>query len=86
MSIQDEATKIDVVVGLQRALDNSFRRLRENARAQWEKHFAAADPSDACVTVRISTAIDTKSSATPCVGFLDSRGGSDTSEMRPRLA
>jgi hypothetical protein len=86
MSIQDEAAKIDIVVGPQRALDNTFWRLRENARAQWEKHFAAADPSDACVTVRISTAIDTKSSATPCVGFLHSRGESDTGEIRPRLA
>jgi hypothetical protein len=42
-------------VGLHRAIDNNFKRLVENARVQWERNFAGKDPSDACVTVRVTT-------------------------------
>ena len=52
----DEMLKIEIAEGFQRALDNNFQRLRENARREWESRSAGNDPSNACVTVRISTA------------------------------
>jgi len=86
MSIQDEAAEIELIAGLERALDNLFCRLRQNARAQWEQYFGGADASDGCVRVRISTAFETELSAISCVGFLNTPGGSETGKMRPRLA
>ncbi len=40
---------------LRRTLDASYERLLEAARMKWESKFAGNDPSDACVTVRITT-------------------------------
>jgi hypothetical protein len=41
------------VQGLRRALDQSYAQLRERAQAEWQRHYAGRDPSDACVRVRI---------------------------------
>ena len=67
-AIQDQMIKYELIEGLQRAIDNSYRRLRETARREWESRFAGKDPSDACV----STA-GIQSPVLPCAGFL-SRG------------
>ena len=39
-----------------RAVQKNYGRLISEARKQWERKFAGSDPSDACVTVRISGA------------------------------
>ena len=43
-------------VALMRNLDAVYERLRQRARAEWLRHHAGADPSDACVSVRIRCA------------------------------
>ena len=40
--------------GLRRALDRVYVRIRERARTEWELHHRGGEPSDACVSVRIS--------------------------------
>ena len=39
---------------LHKALDQLYHNLLEAAKSDWQQLFADADPSDACVTVRIS--------------------------------
>lgn len=43
-------------VALMRNLDAVYERLRQRARAEWLRHHAGGDPSDACVSVRIRCA------------------------------
>jgi hypothetical protein len=64
-----EVTKAEVIVGLRHALDATYRRFVDAARSDWER-LIGADPSDACVTVRVhpDTATATRGS-----GFLKSR-------------
>ena len=38
---------------LERNLDRIYNRLRRHARQEWLRGHAGADPSDACVSVRI---------------------------------
>jgi hypothetical protein len=78
-AIQDQMTKYELIEGLQRAIDNSYRRLREKARHEWESRFASNDPSDACVTVRISSA-RIQTPVLPCAGFLSN--GQRSSQKR----
>ena len=66
---QKEMIKLEVVEGLRRALDKNFRRLLDSAKKDWERLFAGKDPSDACVSVRITSG-ENKRSALPCGGFL----------------
>jgi hypothetical protein len=86
MSIQEEAARIEMLAGLERALDNNFGRLRENARAQWEKHFTGIDPSDVCVSVRIIVAADAQLPPVACAGFLPAPKQSCRGKINPRLA
>ena len=44
-----------LITGLRHALDVSYARVLENAREQWERHFEANDPANACVAVRITS-------------------------------
>jgi hypothetical protein len=37
-----------------RAVQRNYGRLIAEARKEWERRFADSDPSDACVTVRVS--------------------------------
>lgn len=37
-----------------RNLDKIYERLRERARAEWLRSYPDGDPSDACVSVRIT--------------------------------
>jgi len=65
---QDNRRLIDE---LKQALDMNYARLRATAKQQWEDHFAGKDPSDACVSVRV-TAGDPQRSV-PCAGILRRR-------------
>ncbi len=44
----------EMVAGLQDALEKNYRRVLQSASDEWENRFAGNDPSDACVTVRIT--------------------------------
>ena len=44
-----------LITGLRHALDVNYGRVLASAKAQWERNFEGKDPSDACVTVRISS-------------------------------
>lgn len=62
----------DAIDGLRHALDLGYARLREAARNEWERNFAGKDPSDACVSVRVTTG-DSKRRSLPCAGVLRRR-------------
>lgn len=40
--------------GLNKALENKYSRILRTAGTEWDRRFAGRDPSDACVSVRIS--------------------------------
>ncbi|MFL6529813.1 MAG: hypothetical protein ACJ8KX_05035 [Chthoniobacterales bacterium] len=42
------------LTGLRKALDGAYGRVVQTARREWERSFGGFDPSDACVTVRIT--------------------------------
>ena len=63
---QDNRRLIDE---LRQALDRNYARLRATARQQWEHNFAGKDPSDACVSVRVTSG-DSQRSSLPCAGIL----------------
>lgn len=44
-----------IVQTMVRAVEKKHGELISAARKEWERRFAGSDPSDACVTVRIST-------------------------------
>lgn len=44
-----------LITGLRHALDVSYTRVLEAAKERWEEHFEAGDPSNACVSVRITS-------------------------------
>jgi hypothetical protein len=67
--IKREAAKYEVIEGLERALDRTYRHLLQTAQRRWESTFAGKDPSDATVTVRIEGARPEKR-CLPGAGFL----------------
>jgi hypothetical protein len=72
IAIELAARKIELLEGFQSALDKEYRRLRESARANWERLFPCKDPSDACVSIRIRNA-DPKNRRVSSSGFLDTQ-------------
>jgi hypothetical protein len=67
-----EDTVIDsrrLIAGLRQALDLNYARVLAMAQTQWERNFAGKDPSDSCVSVRIS-------SGKPLAGILKKSSGS----------
>ena len=44
-----------LIAGLRQALGINYARILATAQTRWEQNFAGKDPSDACVTVRISS-------------------------------
>lgn len=66
---QREVEKAEVIAGLRHALDATYRRFVNAARADWER-LIGSDPSDACVTVRVSA---NQPAAIRGSGFLKSR-------------
>jgi hypothetical protein len=85
MGIQDEIVKIEMIEGLERALDNNFQRMRESALREWETRFAGNDPSDACVSVRINAMPHARLSVLPCAGFLAQAVRPQAGKLRPLL-
>lgn len=68
-----------LITGLRHALDVNYGRVLASARAQWERNFEGKDPSDACVSVRIT-------SGKPTAGILKKPAGSFLPGARPLLA
>jgi hypothetical protein len=58
-----------LISGLRHALDMNYARVLATARTQWERNFEGKDPSDACVSVRIT-------SGKPMAGILKKPAGS----------
>jgi hypothetical protein len=75
----------DAIDGLRRALDLGYGRLREAAKNEWERNFAGKDPSDACVSVRVTTD-GSKPRSLPCAGVLRRRRTLLGGGGRPLLA
>ena len=44
----------ELAAGLRKALNGNYGRILARAGRQWERSFAQRDPSNACVSVRIS--------------------------------
>jgi hypothetical protein len=44
-----------VAQAMLRTVERNYGRLIAEARKEWERRFAGRDPSDACVTVRVSS-------------------------------
>src|SRR6266567_3601687 len=84
-AIQDQMIKYELIEGLQRSIDNSYRRLRETARHEWESRFAGKDPSDACVSIRVGPS-GIQSPVLPCAGYLPKPLRPCNGQTRPRLA
>ncbi|MEP6685272.1 MAG: hypothetical protein ABJB22_00720 [Verrucomicrobiota bacterium] len=59
-----------LIDGLQQTLHANYGRLLEAAKEEWENKFAGNDPSDACVTVRITTAAPAPRQLA-CAGILE---------------
>ncbi len=58
-----------LITGLRHALDVNYARVLAAAQERWERNFASNDPSNACVSVRIS-------SGKPLAGILKKSPGS----------
>jgi hypothetical protein len=58
-----------LIRGLKHALDLNYARVLDAARREWECNYAGKDPSDACVSVCISSGNPEKS-ALACGGIL----------------
>ena len=58
-----------LITGLRHALDVSYTRVLDAAKERWERNFEGNDPSDACVSVRIT-------SGKPSAGVLKKPSGS----------
>ncbi len=52
----DRATNDQMKERLRHTLAGKYMEVFSHAQAHWERHFAGKDPSDACVSVRISPA------------------------------
>jgi hypothetical protein len=75
----------DAIDGLRQPLDLAYARLRETAKNEWERNFAGKDPSDACVSVRVSTG-NSKRHSLPSAGVLRRRRSLLGAGGRPLLA
>jgi hypothetical protein len=67
-----------LITGLRHALDVNYARVLAAAQERWERNFANNDPSNACVSVRIS-------SGKPLAGILKKSAGSLLHPTAPRL-
>jgi hypothetical protein len=68
-----------LVTGLRHALDVNYARVLDAARTQWERCFEGNDPSNACVSVRIT-------SGKPSAGVIKKPAGSLLYGRRPSIA
>ena len=68
-----------LITGLRHALDVNYARVLDAARTQWERCFEGNDPSDACVSVRIT-------SGKPSAGVIKKPAASLLYGGRPSIA
>ncbi|MFL6521802.1 MAG: hypothetical protein ACJ8NS_16435 [Chthoniobacterales bacterium] len=68
-----------LITGLRHALDVNYTRVLDAAKTHWERCFEGNDPSDACVTVRIT-------SGKPTAGVMKRPASSLLYGRRPSIA
>ena len=88
-AVHKEMIKLEMIEGLRHALDRNYRRLLQTARADWERLFAGKDPSDACVSVRVTVGdSEPETRSVRGSGFLKARKPSRSKQQRslPRFA
>lgn len=81
----DSSDDCTFISGLRQALDLNHTRMLDVAKKYWERKYAATDPSDACVSVRITSGKSPKTQL-PCGGILKKPGQSFLKRNRPRLS
>ena len=87
ITLQDQMLKYELIEGLQRAIDDCYRRVRRTARQEWESRFAGNDPSDACISIRIdSIPAEASMTALPCAGYFSKALRPHHGQTRARLA
>jgi hypothetical protein len=84
--IEKELIKLELIEGLQCAIDQNYHRLFEAAKAQWERNFAGNDPSDACVRIRVTTIEETQTMPASVTKQAKSSHGANGKFPLPRLA
>lgn len=80
-AIHKEMIRLEMIEGLGHALNRSYRRLLETARADWERLFSGKDPSDACVSVHVT---EPQTQSARGSGFLKARKPSRARESAKR--
>ena len=68
-----------LITGLRHALDVNYARVLDAAKTQWERCFESNDPSNACVSVRIT-------SGKPSAGVIKKPAASLIYGRRPSIA
>jgi hypothetical protein len=53
--LKGRATNRELITGLRSALDQSYSRMLKAASDKWQRQFGGKEPSDSCVSVRISS-------------------------------
>lgn len=71
-AIQAAAGKIELIEGLQRAIDRKYRYLLGAARADWQRLFAGKESGAVSAKVHIPVAPPAKPAGLPGSGFLKS--------------
>ena len=84
--IENEMIKCELIEGLQRAIDQNYRRLLEAAKAQWELRFAGKDPRDACARIRVTRIKETQTMPGSVTKRTKSSHGANGKFPLPRLA
>ena len=86
-AVETDIVKHQLTDGLRQTVDRNFLRLIAAAKAEWERNHAVNDPSDACVSVRITEAPTKPApSKVQCAGVLRKRKAVKNGIERPRLA
>jgi hypothetical protein len=88
-ALHKQMIKLEMIEELRHALDRNYRRALKAARADWERLFASKDPSDACVSVRVTVGdSEPESKSVRGSGFLKARKPSHAKQRRslPRFA
>ena len=88
-ALEKEMIRVEMIEGFRHALDRNYRRLLATARADWERLFAGKDPSDACVSVRVTVGdSEPQTRSVRGSGFLKARKPSHSKRRRslPRFA
>ena len=53
--LKGRATNRELIIGLRGALDQSYSRVLKAASDEWQRRFGGKEPSDSCVSVRITS-------------------------------